>query len=234
MRAAVQAISIPNPSRILTAIPITQYKPSDITLHNTLGHIAHRHAQQLTVVIPQPLGKEVTCPICITAKVRRTARPLPSDVTKRAQHPWQDVSVDLSGKMRIQGISNVYYYIPFVCNYSGAKMVEFVQRKSHFIHAYRTFVALLEGVHPRKLLTDKGCEFMSHELKELLELHYVHHQTCAVDEHYSIDQRKRSRTTERNGTNPSLTSQLASKILALLYSAQRFPEQLYQPQPCQS
>jgi hypothetical protein len=48
------------------------------------------------------------CPICITAKARRTARPLPSDVTKRAQHPWQDVSVDLSGKMRIQGISNVY------------------------------------------------------------------------------------------------------------------------------
>jgi len=134
-----------------------------------------------------PVGKKVTCPICITAKARRTARPLPSDVTKRAQHPWQDVSVDLSGKMRIQGISNVYYYyIPFVCNYSGAKMVEFVQRKSHFIHAYRRFVALLEGVHPRKLRTDKGGEFMSHELKELLELHYVHHQTCAVDEHYSI------------------------------------------------
>ena len=41
------------------------------------------------------------------------------------------------------GISCVYYYIPFVCNYSGAKMVEFVQRKSHFIHAYRRFVARL-------------------------------------------------------------------------------------------
>ena len=47
MRAAVPAISIPNPSRILPAIPITQYQPSDITLHNTLGHIAHRRSQQL-------------------------------------------------------------------------------------------------------------------------------------------------------------------------------------------
>ena len=27
---------------------------------------------------------------------------------------------------------------------------------------------------------------MSSELKELLELHFVHHQTCAVDEYYSI------------------------------------------------
>jgi hypothetical protein len=100
MRAAVPAISIPNPSRIVPAIPITNYTPSDITLHNTLGHIEHRRGQQLDVGIPQPSGKKVTCPICITAKARRTARPLPSDVTKRAQHPWQDVSVDLSGKMR--------------------------------------------------------------------------------------------------------------------------------------
>ena len=47
MRDAVPAISIPNPSRILPAIPITQYQPSDITLHNTLGHIAHSRSQQL-------------------------------------------------------------------------------------------------------------------------------------------------------------------------------------------
>ena len=34
-------------------------------------------------------------------------------LAKRAHHPWQDVSVDLSGKMRTQGITNVYYFIPF-------------------------------------------------------------------------------------------------------------------------
>jgi len=134
MRAAIPAIPIPHPSCILPAIPITKYTPSDITLHNTLSHIAHRRSQQLDVGIPQPSGKKVTCPICITAKARRTACPLPSDVAKHAQHPWQDFSVDLSGKMRIQGISNVYYYIPFVCNFSVAKMVEFVQRKSRFVH----------------------------------------------------------------------------------------------------
>jgi hypothetical protein len=88
--------------------------------------------------------------------------------------------------MRIQGIGNVYYFIPFVCSYSGARIVEFVERKNHFIHAYRRFVARINGTHPRKLRTDKGGEFMSTELKHLLELHFVHHQVCAVDEHYSI------------------------------------------------
>ncbi len=66
--------------------------------------------KQLDVGLLQPSGKTVTCPICITAKTRRTVRPLPSDIVKRAQHPWQDVSVDLSGKMRTQGITNVYYF----------------------------------------------------------------------------------------------------------------------------
>jgi len=178
MCAAVPAIPIPDPSRILPAIPITKYT-----------------------------GKKVTCPTCITAKARRTARPLPSDVAKRAQHPWQDVSVDMSGKMRIQGISNVYYYIPFMCNFSGARMVEFVQRKSQLIHAYRRFVDRLEGIHPRKLRTDKGGEFLSHEFKELLKLHFVYHQTCAVDEHYSI------------GTSENAVGRLRETALELLLQA---------------
>jgi hypothetical protein len=111
--------------------------------------------------------------------------------------------------MRTQGITNVYYYIPFVCNYSGAKIVEFVERKSHFIHAYRRFVARIDGVHPRKLRTDKGGEFMSTELKELLELelHFVHHQTCAVDEHYSI------------GTSENAVGRLRETSIALLLQA---------------
>ena len=207
MGTAVPAVSIPSSPRILPAIPITQYTPSNATLHNTLGHISHGRSKQLEVGIPQPSGKAVTCPICITAKARRSARPIPSDVAKRAQHPWQDVSVDLSGKMRTQGITNVFYFIPFVDNYSGAKIVEFVERKRNFIHAYHRFVARIDGVHPRKLRTDKGGEFMSTELKELLELHFVHHQICAVDEHYSV------------GTSENAVGRLRETALALLLQA---------------
>ena len=170
--------------QILPAIPI--YTPPAEVTHNTLGHVSNRRTKQLDVGLHKPSGPDITCPICITAKRRRASRPLPSDVAQRAQHPWQDVYVDLSGKMRVQGIGNVYYFIPFVCSYSGARIVEFVERKNHFIHAYRRFVARINGTHPRKLRTDKGGEFMSTELKHLLELHFVHHQVCAVDEHYSI------------------------------------------------
>ena len=145
-----------------------------------------RRIKQIDVGFPKSAKQKVTCPICITAKSRRTARPLPSEPVQRAQHPWQDVFVDLSGKMRTQGIGNVFYFIPFICNFSGARIVEFVERKNHFIHAYRRFVARINGVHPRKLRSDRGGEFMSNELKQLLELHFVHHQVCAPDEHYSI------------------------------------------------
>ena len=171
---------------IQPAIPITAYTPPASVVHDTLGHVSNRRTQQLDVGFPKASNHKVTCPVCITAKSRRTARPLPSEPVQRAQHPWQDVFVDLSGKMRTQGIGNVFYFIPFICNFSGARIVEFVERKNHFIHAYRRFVARINGVHPRKLRSDRGGEFMSHELKQLLELHFVHHQVCAPDEHFSI------------------------------------------------
>ena len=48
---------------------------------------------------------------------------------------------------------------------------------------------------------------MSTELKELLELHFVHHQTCAVDEHYSI------------GTSENAVGRLRETSIALLLQA---------------
>ena len=47
-------------SKILPAIPITQYTPSDITLHNTLGHISHARGKQLDVGLSQPSGGPLT------------------------------------------------------------------------------------------------------------------------------------------------------------------------------
>ena len=131
--------------------------------------------------------------------------------------------------MRTQGITNAYYFIQFVCNYSGAKIVEFVERKSHFIYVYRRFVARIDGVHPRKLRTDKEGEFMSSELKELLEIHFVHHQTCAVDEYYSIGTSENAVGRLRE-TSIALLLQanLSAKILALRNTTQRLLEQLHQ------
>ena len=48
---------------------------------------------------------------------------------------------------------------------------------------------------------------MSTELKELLELHFVHHQTCAVDEHYSI------------GSSENAVGRLRQTSIALLLQA---------------
>jgi hypothetical protein len=48
---------------------------------------------------------------------------------------------------------------------------------------------------------------LSHEFKELLKLHFVYHQTCAVDEHYSI------------GTSENAVGRLRETALELLLQA---------------
>ena len=156
-----------------------------LTTHQRLGHISQRRMQQLTTGLPTSLKEKITCPTCIASRQHRANRPPPTAAHQRASQPWESVTVDLSGKMRILGVTNVSYYAPFVCDYSGAKIVEFINKKNDFIHAYRRFVTRI-GHHPRRLHTDRGGEFMSVELKTLLELNTVLHYTCAPNEHYAI------------------------------------------------
>jgi transposase InsO family protein len=74
--------------------------------------------------------------------------------------------------------------VVFVCTNTGAKHVEFLTHKNHFIHAYRRLVKEL-GAHPRTLRTDQGTEYLNTEMSALLEAHYVRHVVAAVNEHYS-------------------------------------------------
>lgn len=172
---------IPPPSHTL----IDAEKRSFLLQHQRLGHVASSRMQKLNVNLPLTTTHKITCPTCIASKQHRSRRPPSSDPNDRAQEPWESVTVDLSGKMRILGVNNVSYYAPFICDYSGAKIVEFVNNKNDFIHAYRRFVARV-GRHPRRLHTDRGGEFMSTQLKTLLEENVVLHHTCAPNEHYAI------------------------------------------------
>jgi hypothetical protein len=74
--------------------------------------------------------------------------------------------------------------VVFVCTYTGAKHVEFLAHKNHFIHAYRRLVTEL-GAHPKTFRTDQGTEYLNKEMTALLETNYVRHVVAAVNEHYS-------------------------------------------------
>ena len=125
-----------------------------------------------------------TCPVCVTAKMRRAPAPTTSSSTKYPQ-PWQKVYIDLSGKMRVRSYTNAYYFIVFVCDYSGARYCDFVAKKSDFIIAYRRFLQHLQVV-PKEIHTDKGGEFSSTELADLLLSYNTNHIMCAPGEHFEI------------------------------------------------
>ena len=131
--------------------------------HRQLGHVSFKRMRDLRVKGTDTLTRSSkrqqrapTCPVCVTAKMRRAPAPTTSSSTKYPQ-PWQKVYIDLSGKMRVRSYTNAYYFIVFVCDYSGARYCDFVAKKSDFIIAYRRFLQHLQVV-PKEIHTDKGGE----------------------------------------------------------------------------
>jgi len=120
MRAAVLAISISNPSRILPAIPITKYTPSDITLHNTLGHIAHRRTQQLDVGIPQPFGKKITCPEALLTAFPLDHKRMQTDLLARelARMMRWDGDNMRAINLHFSSITELHHTMGFICDLS--------------------------------------------------------------------------------------------------------------------
>ena len=73
----------------------------------------------------------------------------------------------------------------FIDNFTGAKHVDFLNSKNHFIHAYNRLVAYL-GRHPKILCSDQGTEIKNAKMTKLLEENHTNHIVCAKDEHYGI------------------------------------------------
>ena len=154
-----------------------------LTLHHQLGHINTQRARELDIkgMPTQKQAKHFKCPTCLASKARRHPRQPPSNKETRPTSPWQDIHVDLSGKM-LKTSRGHQYFVPFVCRYTGAKYVDFISKKNHFILAYKRFVATT-GSHPSTIRTDLGSEFICKDLAKIFAEHYVQHIICAKGEH---------------------------------------------------
>ena len=153
--------------------------------HHRLGHPSQKRQASLEIKgVNKPKVPKLTCPTCIASKARKANRPPPTSTETRSAVPWEDIHSDLSGKIKTKSTRGYSYFVTFVCTYSGAKVVDFLAHKNHFIHAYKRLVAQLGG-HPRTLRTDKGTEYLNKDMNALLEANYVRHVVAAVDEHYS-------------------------------------------------
>ena len=153
--------------------------------HHRLGHPSQKRQAALEVVgQTKPKVPKLTCPTCLASKARKSNRPSASTKEDRSTVPWEDIHSDLSGKISTQSARGYKYFVVFVCTYTGAKHVEFLAHKNHFIHAYRRLVIEL-GAHPKTFRTDQGTEYLNKEMTALLETNYVRHVVAAVNEHYS-------------------------------------------------
>ena len=162
--------------------------------HRQLGHPSFKRMRDLKLASDEPTKPAKkrrtshappSCPTCVTAKMRRSAAPAPSSPDTRATGPWETVYIDLSGKVRARCFSNVSYFVVFICDYSGAKYLDFLKQKSDFFLAYKRFITHTQH-HPRKIHTDRGGEFRSLEFSTYLEENHTNHVMCAPDEHFSI------------------------------------------------
>jgi hypothetical protein len=180
------------PTHLLTAnAETTDIENTDtrITDHQRLGHPSFKRMRDLDIdgVTIIPAGKRmkpISCPVCIASKMRKPSRPSAStDMT--CIEPWTDIYTDLSGKVRTQSITGSKYFVVFIDTFTGAKHVDFLNSKNHFIHAYNRLVAYL-GHHPKVLRSDQGTEIKNAQMTKILENNHTNHIVCAKDEHYSI------------------------------------------------
>jgi len=132
----------------------------------------------------KPKVPKLACPTCLASKARKSNRPPANSKEERSTIPWEDIHSDLSGKISTRSARGYKYFVVFICTATGAKHVEFLAHKNHFINAYRRLVIEL-GAHPKTLRTDQGTEYLNKEMTELLESNYVKLVVAAVNEHYS-------------------------------------------------
>ena len=163
--------------------------------HQALGHPSYKRMRQLNItgsdLATRPtkrLRQALTCPTCITGKMRRKNTPPAINTEPQFDKPWAKIFVDLSGKFKTRSITGVSYFVVFVCNYSGAKYTDFLVHKSDFFHAYKRFVTHLH-LNPQEIYilhTDLGGEFKDKALTDYLEQSGTEHRMCSRDEHHEI------------------------------------------------
>jgi hypothetical protein len=127
--------------------------------HHRLGHPSQDRQTALEIEgLAKAKVPKLVCPTCLASKARKSNRLPANSKEERSTVPWEDIHSDLSDKISTQSARGYKYFVVFICTATGAKHVEFLSHKSHFINAYRRLVIEL-GAHPKMLRTDQGTQY---------------------------------------------------------------------------
>ncbi|CAL8998208.1 unnamed protein product [Prunus brigantina] len=107
------------------------------------------------------------CEGCVSGKHHREK--FDKEGAWRASYPLELVHTDLCGPMQNESIGGNRYFITFIDDFSRMCWVYFLRNKSDTFNVFKKFKAFVElqsGFSLKKLRSDRGGEYTSHEFQE--------------------------------------------------------------------
>ncbi|CAL9014241.1 unnamed protein product [Prunus brigantina] len=140
--------------------------------HRRLGHlnfVSMKKMQQMEMVTGLPVLTEMkdVCEGCVSGKHHREK--FDKEGAWRASCPLELVHTDLCGPMQNESIGGNRYFITFIDDFSRMCWVYFLRNKSDIFNVFKKFKAFVElqsGFSLKKLSSDRGGEYTSHEFQE--------------------------------------------------------------------
>ncbi|CAL9012352.1 unnamed protein product [Prunus brigantina] len=140
--------------------------------HRRLGHlnfVSMKKMQQMEMVTGLPVLTEMkdVCEGCVSGKHHREK--FDKEGAWRASYPLELVHTDLCGPMQNESIGGNRYFITFIDDFSRMCWVYFLRNKSDTFNVFKKFKAFVElqsGFSLKKLRSDRGGEYTSHEFQE--------------------------------------------------------------------
>lgn len=168
--------------------PLTLYLAScaDSTIwHARLGHInveAMRLMAKKELVngLPNVGVITETCISCLRGKQSR--KPFPQATSFRASKPLELIHADLCGPITPSTPSHKKYVFVLIDDYSRYMWTLLLSEKSEAFEGFKRFKILVESETHSKvktLRTDRGGEFISHELKKYCDKHGINRHLTA-------------------------------------------------------
>ncbi|KAI5330093.1 hypothetical protein L3X38_029490 [Prunus dulcis] len=140
--------------------------------HRRLGHlnfVSMKKMQQMEMVTGLPVLTEMkdVCEGCVSGKHHREK--FDKEEAWRASCPLESVHTDLCGPMQNESIGGNRYFITFIDDFSRMCWVYFLRNKSDTFNVFKKFKAFVElqsGFSLKKLRSDRGGEYTSHEFQD--------------------------------------------------------------------
>jgi hypothetical protein len=141
--------------------------------HRRLGHLnfaSMKKMQQTDMVCGLPVLIELkeVCECCVSRKHHREK--FDKEEAWRASYPLELMHADLCGPIQNESIGGNRYFIIFIDDFLRTCWVYFLRNKSDTLNLFKKFKALVEmqsGYRLKKLRSDRGGEYTSHEFQNL-------------------------------------------------------------------